>query len=87
MGVLSIFVNIVDENVLYYGENGSSRLQKGLNYKRNTETRFLRLFWTLKNQKFSFYQLKSVHELIEDPLKYWIRSNEKKTQFIQTTGD
>ena len=58
MGILSIFINVVNENVLYYGENGSSRLPKGLNYGRNTEKHvFLLLFWTLKNQKFSFYQL------------------------------
>ena len=37
MGILSIFINVVNENVLYYGENGSSRLQKRLNYGRNTE--------------------------------------------------
>ena len=37
MGILSIFINVVNENVLYYGENGSSRLQKGLNYGINTE--------------------------------------------------
>ena len=45
MGILSIFINVVNENVLYYGENGSSRLQKGLNYGINTEKHvFLLLF-------------------------------------------
>ena len=58
MGILSIFINVVNVNVLNYGENGSSRLPKGLNYGRNIEKDvFLLRFWTLKNQKFSFYQL------------------------------
>ena len=35
---------------------------------KTLKTRFLPLFLTLKNQKVSFYQLKLVHELIEDPL-------------------
>ena len=58
MEVLSIFANIVNENVLYYGENGSSRLQKGLNYGRNTEKNIFYDFfehWKIKNSHFTSY--------------------------------
>ena len=51
MGILSIFINVVNENVLYNGENGSSRLQKGLNYGINTEKLFFATFLNTEKSK------------------------------------
>ena len=64
------FVINICENVLYYGENSSSRFLNRLYYGESYKKRvFFALFWTLKKQKTRSQELKSVHELIDHPLR------------------
>ena len=58
MWILSIFVKNVVEIGPYYGENGSSRLQKRLNYGGNTKkSLFLTFFNTIKIKNLHFRPL------------------------------
>ena len=42
-----------------YAENGSSRLQKGLDYEKNTKNTFFTTFLNLKKSRFTSYNLLS----------------------------
>ena len=69
MVFFKLFTKTTFENGLYYGENGSSRFSNRLYYGENDKKRvFLRLFWRPKKQKTRPQELKSVAELMEDPL-------------------
>ncbi len=66
---LMFFAMNTRENGLYYGENGSSRFSNRLYYGENDKKRvFSRFFESQKKQKTRPQELKSVSELIEDPL-------------------
>ena len=70
MGNLMFFVIYTREIGLYYGENRSSRFVNRLYYGENVKKRgFLYLFWRPKKQKTRPQDIKSVAELIEDPLQ------------------
>ena len=57
------------ENGLYYGENGSSRFSNRLYYGENDKKRvFSRFFESQKKQETRPQELKSVFELMGDPL-------------------
>ena len=70
MRIWKFFLTKGYENGLYYGKNDSSRFVNRLYYAENDKnTCFLCFFWKLKKQKTRPQELKSVTELIEDPLQ------------------
>ena len=69
MRISKFFITKGYENGLYYGKNGSSRFVNQLYYAENDKNKcFLCFFWKPKKQKSRPQELKSVTELIEDPL-------------------
>ena len=64
---LMAFIINTGENVLYYGENSSSRFLNRLYYGESGKNVFFDTFLNTKNQKMCSQELKSVHELIDYP--------------------
>ena len=77
------FEKISREKRLYYAGFGSSRLQKRTKLGENNKKRFfLWFFWRCENEKWPPLPLKSVRELIDDPLFFHTKYSNFWTPYV-----